>query len=312
MRRVLVPLDGTDLAASILPDATRLAGDGGELILIRDATGSAIDAVQGAEAERSLIEASDLYLDGMTRQLQKAGIPAHAQTFVMGGADRAVAQAVKMYRPDMIACATHGRGPLGRLAHGSIAWRVLADSDVPVLLHHPDGKAAAGLPSDEPMQRRILVPLDGSTLAETAIPLAQKLATEWDAVLCLVRVVPRHPLILPFGSGVPVATGDDGEKEELQGAREYLEDIAKTLVGTVYRSAFAGAAVDMLSTLVSEWWITDIVMASHGRSGITRVVMGSIADELIHRLHCPIVVVPAHVAALQDNHPDAEAVASGV
>lgn len=82
-------------------------------------------------------------------------------------------------------------------------------------------------------------------------------------------------------------------------AREYLEGVSKRFNGTVYRAAFLGNTLDQLTQLVKDWWITDIVMASHGRSGVSRIVMGSVADELVHRLHCHILVVPVHHTVAQ-------------
>src|SRR5437764_251138 len=80
---------------------------------------------------------------------------------------------------DFVACATHGRSPLGRLVHGGVAWHALAHSTVPVLLRRIDEKPHYASIFAEP--RKIMVPLDGSELAETALPLAAELAEEWDA-----------------------------------------------------------------------------------------------------------------------------------
>ncbi len=63
--------------------------------------------------------------------------------------------------------------------------------------------------------------------------------------------------------------------------------------GHAEATVLAGPAVDRLVSAVDQWSITDVVVTSHGRTGLSRVILGSVADALIHRLHCPIVIVPA-------------------
>jgi nucleotide-binding universal stress UspA family protein len=166
MRRVLVPLDGTYFAESIIPDALRLAGPTGELIIVRDASHRHHDPDTGEFTEQAAVEASDRYLETLRQRLH--GIKIRAETFVMGSAASAIEEALHMYHPDMIACATHGRTSLGRIVHGGVAWKALTHSHVPVLVRHPraDGETES---VTEPGTRHILVPLDGSKLAESAL-----------------------------------------------------------------------------------------------------------------------------------------------
>jgi nucleotide-binding universal stress UspA family protein len=138
---------------------------------------------------------------------------------------------------------------------------------------------------EQPQERRQLVPLDGSPLAEKALPLAERLATEWDASLWLLHVVTD-----PGKSGVQIM----GERE----AAAYLEQVARRLTAEVQIEVRAGRAVEGVITTVRTLGITDIVMTTHGRTGLSRVLVGTVADELIHRLRCPIVVIPA-LAALE-------------
>jgi nucleotide-binding universal stress UspA family protein len=145
---------------------------------------------------------------------------------------------------------------------------------VPVLLRHPvaDGKSAAA----NPEQRRILVPLDGSPLAQEALPLAQELAAEWQAPIDLVRVVPD----LPAGTST-------------EPAQEYLTSIRYTMTGKVQEHVLNGNPVEELVAFVHGARVTDVVMASHGRTGLARVFLGSVAHEIVRRLSLPVIVVPA-------------------
>lgn len=293
MRRVLVPLDGTDLAASILPDARRLAGPEGELILLHSVSRAEYEYdterrrdLDGDEGLDAVARARD-HLEAHAQTLRDQGVAVQTRTWVMGHAADAIDEAARLYRADAIACATHGRGPLGRLVHGSVAWQALAASRVPVLLRHYQAPPAGEIASVEPQQRRILIPLDGSALAEAALPLAQQLSREWSAALHLVRVA-SYPSTLAGMAHTAEAI--------VQEAQAYLHSTASRMAPGVQISVHTGPVVATLLQLAQEADITDIVMASHGRTGLRRAVFGSVADELIHKLVCPVVVVPALAA----------------
>ncbi len=279
MRRILVPLDGTPLAASILPDAQRLAGPDGVLILVRETTNWWENP-----------EATD-YMQAQAELLREEGVKFEVAPLEPLEVAVALDEAASTLGADMIACATHGRGPLGRLLKGGVAWRMVAHSSVPVLLRHPE---ADGLRFAEYLQRRILVPLDGSEYSEKAIPLAMQLAGEWNASVWLARVVPE----LNHGDtpeGPKHVLGYDLHSE-IQTATAYLDEIARSLPGEVHSHALLGGVVQSLADGISRWSITDIVMASHGRTGLSRVILGSVADVLVQRLNIPIIVVPSIAA----------------
>jgi nucleotide-binding universal stress UspA family protein len=211
----------------------------------------------------------------------------------MGNPIEAIEEAIVLLEPDMVACATHGRSPLQRLLRGSVVWKALTHSNVPVLLRHPyaPGEQPAKFP--EAMLRQIMVPLDGSGLAERALPLAQQLATEGHGRVHLVRIASDRPQgMMPLEAR---ALGQEAES--------YLTRIVQNWIGDVEIHVAAGPVVDGLVEAVREWGITDVIIASHGRSGLSRVILGSVADGLIHRLHCPIIVVPALAAATQRPAP---------
>ncbi|HEX8918411.1 MAG TPA: universal stress protein [Chloroflexota bacterium] len=288
MRRVLVPLDGSQLSEAILPDARRLAGDDGELILVREAVWPSIAQDMVTISATPLHEQIDSYLQSEAEKIQDTGVTVDAHTLVLADAASAIDEAVKIFKADMIAIATHGRRPLGRLLRGGVAWKALAHSPVPVLLRHIEQGAA---PTSENVRRRIMVPLDGSAFAEKALPLARELAREWDASVWLVQVVPEVRVVeAPYASVPPVSVVDESAVRDVQ---EYLDGLAATFECPTHTIAGYGLIIDRLLHYAEHFSITDIVMASHGRTGLTRMILGSVADELIHRLHQPIIVVPA-------------------
>jgi nucleotide-binding universal stress UspA family protein len=134
----------------------------------------------------------------------------------------AIDVAARIYHADMVACATHGRGPLGRVLRGGVVWRALADSPVPVLVRHFE--APSGYKPIFAPEPRILVPLDGSATAERALPLAQELMQEWNTSLWLVHVVSSYPTTgLPGTEIDPEAVTDEGAG---RAARHYLDEVA--------------------------------------------------------------------------------------
>jgi nucleotide-binding universal stress UspA family protein len=262
MRRVLALLDGSDLAASILPDARRLAGPTGILILIRTAS-----------SEGELDRYRD-YLADVAGQVAPGPIEVHA----LAPSDPAVAidRAAMHFGADMIALATHGRDLAGIWQHGSVAWRAALRSTVPVLLRHSHARA----PATRSSHRSILVPLDGSSRAERALPLAAELAGEWDAPLRLVRIVAKDdPMV-------------DDQGDTVSGGETYLRTLAASLRGDVQTEVRSGLVVDAIAAIAADRDITDIVMTTHGHTGVARVLIGAVAEGLVHRLSCPIIVLP--------------------
>jgi nucleotide-binding universal stress UspA family protein len=293
MRRILVPLDGSHFAASILPDAMRLAGEDGTLILIRDAAHPMYDQELGESSRRFAVEQALAYLKGKAREIEQHGVKVEVHVLSLLDPVTAINEATQLYKADMMAVAMHGYGPMGRLVHNDIAWKAVTNSSVPVLLRHAEDRPVPTSIFAQP--RRILVPLDGSEYAEQALGLAREFAVEWRASLWLVRCVPS---VL-----IPETLPDHGDesypidkREDVQHAWDYLDTIQETLPGDVHTHVYYGQVAPTLALFARERHITDVVMSSHSRTGLSRAVQGSVADDLIQQIHCPIVVIPARAA----------------
>jgi len=293
MRRVLVPLDGSRLATKILSDARRLAGIEGEIVLMHDVNHPTHHFAKRANGTPTPADTAQVYLDAQAADLRERGVQVQVQTVVLNDVSLSIDEAARIFNADVIACATHGRTPMGRLVHGGVAWRALAHSPIPVMLRHFEDDA----PTDAGVlfgQRRILVPLDRSARAETTIPLATELARDWHAQLFLVSVVPQMRASgNPYGYIYITPSTYEADRQE---ARQYLDQIAAHLPVNIHTRVIVGGVIDSLAEAVEQLSITDIVMASHGRTGLPRVIVGSVADALMHRLTCPIVIIPSLAA----------------
>ena len=133
--------------------------------------------------------------------------------------------------------------------------------------------------------RKIVVPLDGSSCAEEALPVAVDLARDHDGTLLLVRAVDMTWLL---GEGVVTAP------MMLDEATRYLHAIASDLrsKGTATDTAlWRGLAAASIVDAAASWGADLIVMTTHGRGGVSRLVMGSVADAVLRGTTMPILLL---------------------
>jgi nucleotide-binding universal stress UspA family protein len=141
------------------------------------------------------------------------------------------------------------------------------------------------------MYKKILVPLDGSELAITALNHAEKLAKTFDAEIVLFQVVPFMPI---YGSPELVTPLIIDEKQK-EAAERYLSDLTEELrnrgqkVSAVVKTG-QQVAVEIID-FAKEIKADLIVMCTHGRSGITRWVLGSVAHKVLTRAETPILLI---------------------
>jgi nucleotide-binding universal stress UspA family protein len=141
------------------------------------------------------------------------------------------------------------------------------------------------------MYKKILVPLDGSELAKKALDHAEKLAKTFDAEIILFQVVPFMPI---YGSPELVTPLIVDEKQK-EAAERYLANIAEEMkkrghkVSTMVRTG-QQVAVEIID-FTKEIGVDLIVMCTHGRSGITRWVLGSVAHKVLTRAETPILLI---------------------
>jgi nucleotide-binding universal stress UspA family protein len=144
------------------------------------------------------------------------------------------------------------------------------------------------------MIRNILVPLDGSTFGEQALPQALELAARNPgSTLHLVHVLVRpEPIVEATGAGAIEASWDESWRGE---AREYLERVAAAQVAAqghpVVLRVLHGFIGEVLSTYAEEHAIDMIVMTTHGRGGVSRVWLGSVADQIVRQLSIPVLLL---------------------
>lgn len=297
MRRILIPLDGSALAESAMQfgaAVSRAAGASLELLHVIEAP--AFVDLPTSQLIPDPARVREYLLDAAARQIP--GV--HVETDIRSGDAVTELLAKAVEQPEtMIVLATRGRGGLSRLVLGSVADKVVRLSTVPVGLVRPSDDGAA-LPAEI---RSVVVALDGSETAELGLGFAADLARSAGAALHLVGVVE------PYWSSPWIAASPDmtavsvNQLSELQSLAEeesetYLAMIAGRLaaespdlqVDWVKR---VGRPADEIDRAAAEAHADVVVVTSHGRGGIRRLVLGSVATGLIQIGAHPLIVVPA-------------------
>lgn len=276
---ILVPLDGSPLAEWALPYASALASAlKASLTLV-----TVVEDLRHPRPQRYLERTAEALRDqGRTvSTLVQQGNPACRIA--------AVAEAAGV---DLIVMATHGRGAAFRMLTGSVADRVLHSSGRPILLVRPLDPSAS--PPALTLLQRIMVPLDGSQLAETALPIASTLARASGALLTLVRAEPYRFLETPELGVMPDTMSLDSAI--VAEAEHYLEETAVSGGSGPRREHIVlrgGAAA--LTNFAENEQIDLVVMCTHGRSGLARFVLGSTAERMV-RSGVPTVLVKPTMA----------------
>jgi nucleotide-binding universal stress UspA family protein len=145
------------------------------------------------------------------------------------------------------------------------------------------------------MYRKILVPLDGSDLAEAVLPHARALAQSVGAEIVLLRVlVPHIPDRPPtIGQLFPDAIAKEAELAQ-QHVQEYLERVARPLQASgihVSCEMRSGHVADAILDIADEIGVDLIAMSTHGRSGLSRWLIGSVANKVVHAAKAPVLLV---------------------
>ena len=192
---------------------------------------------------------------------------------------------------DLVVMTTHGRTGPARWVMGSVAERMVRSTKVPMYVV----RSHEGATDTEVDLSNIVVPLDGSPLAEHSLAPAERLAHSISATIHLVRVpvVPGYLTMLPETAGwIPEqlrASAINAEAYLAERAGELQErglsvetDVEPVLEGTVAEGIISAATARRAGV---------IILSSHGRSGLDRWFLGSVADRVLRGAECAVWVV---------------------
>lgn len=285
VERILVPLDGSPFGERALPYALRLASaTGARLILMHGHSPLVITSEPDFDVQAFATRLREGHVVVPSTSTTGIEIEAVTHDIYMDKVAEGICETIVEQGADLMVMSTHGYGGLGRWLYGSVADQVIRQSPVPVVL--------VPVTCDhvwEDTALRILVPLDGSSYAEEVLDPVGKLAAALKAELLLVGAA--GPLEYGFAGGLPFAVS--GFDAALTETREYLERIAARLRAdghTVTVDAETGQAGTVIDSMARRRHADLIAMATHGRSGIARAALGSVATELLHRSTVPLLL----------------------
>jgi nucleotide-binding universal stress UspA family protein len=290
-------LDGSKTAEKVLPYARYLAGKFKvpvELLAVVDIADIASHmASEKARFLDTIIEDGVRHCTSYLRGVATTFSDSHITcTVEKGKAEEAIIEKGAADKTMLIAMATHGRSGLNRFLLGSVAEKVLRGTGNPLLLIRASEEAKS---EGEATLKSIVVPLDGSELAESVLPTVADMAKALNLEVELFRAYR-----IPYNA----YAGDEGfyagNLEELLAsvrdeAREYLDKKAADLrrlgvakVLCVTKEGFAGDEIISLGRTTPD---NLIAMCSHGRSGVKRWVLGSIAETVVRHSDDPVLVL---------------------
>jgi nucleotide-binding universal stress UspA family protein len=297
---IVVPLDGSEFGNRALPIAVALAhrSDAAlHLVHVREPVGlpegGAADIARYDEQQDQLqrglmVVAERLARDSSLRvdtALLEGPVVPSLQEYLAGG------------QHDLVVMMTHGHGGVSRMWLGNVADGLIRHVSTPLLLLRRNQNWLSD--AEEPLFRRILIPLDGSPLAEAVLDRVLSLATPDVTVHVLLTViVPPFPVAQPPGE-IVTFTGRGDEALQRTAALRYLLAIAEELRATgalveVHVEEHPGDAQGILDT-ATEQHADLIALSTHGRGSVSRLVYGSVADKVMRGATIPVLVYrPPH------------------
>jgi len=290
--KVLVPLDGSKLAEAPLSHLSSLRALGEVELTLLSVVEENPDAAdlrsnEAIDREQNLLRS---YINDVANDISShLDLPAEAR-IAYGKPAECILDIAKEMQPDLIVISTHGRSGPARWRLGSVADKVIRGAPCNLMVMGKEASQTATWFAEivEPFQT-VLVPLDGSDLAEQAIPVAQLFADRYNSVLHFVRVV----TIPVYGdiSDVGVPSLIDVMQDN---ATKYLDVIASRdgMPEKTVQKVVVGSPASALLDYIEDNHIGLVVMTTHGRSGISRTALGSVTDRLLSS-NAPVLVVKA-------------------
>jgi nucleotide-binding universal stress UspA family protein len=290
-KKLLVPLDGSRMGEVVFPFIRELASR-------LDMETTCLHICESQENQFAPMHAAytKWVADTLTRQSADAGKPIkiHGEV-VYGQADEGIINYANENGSDFLLMATHGRSGFNRWVLGSVALKVLRNANTPVWLIRSGSPVSCDWPKAE-----VIVPLDGSPLAEAVLPLVTKLVKEWGAedIDVVLANVCKAPVMPSDFSDEMRQVWEEKRREEaaitIEEGQEYLSSVQEKLAAEGIKAktqVLMGKVAEEIINLSSATPYSFIAMSTHGRSGLGRWVYGSIAERVLVGASCPVLLV---------------------
>lgn len=280
---VITPLDGSALSEQALKIAQSIASQRNvELVIAR------IGRIGADEPEmqtiRAYLQKKASECSGAVRTFTDRGRPADSIIDLSG-----------QHADSVVVMSTHGRGGIHRWMTGSVADEVVRGAGVPVLLVRGDQE----IPDAESFSlRSILLPVDGSPYSESAVRYAIELAKLYGSTIHVLRVVDTPSAYGMLSRHLETAATGDILDEIIESMRNeanaYVDELSSRIRDegiTVKTTVLEGFPGEQLIQHERRGFFQLVVMATAGRSGVSRVVFGSVAERMLKMGRSPVMMV---------------------
>ena len=297
--RILIPLDGSKTAENVLPYARFLAGAFKvpvELMAVIDIAEMAahLSAEKAPHLDTMVedgVRSSQEYLKRVAASFP--GVKVNC-TVEKGKAADAIVEKGEADKGALITMATHGRSGVNRWLLGSVAEKVLRSTTNPLLLVRAREQAKS---EGEASFKSIILPLDGSEMAERALPAVAALAKQLGLGIVLFRAYHIPYSVYGDGDGYSAVNIESLIAEVGDEARSYLDtktaELKKQGLEKVTCIAKEGFSGDEIIKVGRETPGSLVAMCSHGRSGVKRWVLGSVTETVVRHSEGPVLIVRA-------------------
>ncbi len=280
---IVVPLDGSELSERAIPYAALYAKTfGGRILLatVWEGAEQALIATLPAVADDLFKEGQQHYEKYLAKVAEKYladGVKIDAEVLTGNPADT-ILKTIEERHAGVLALATHGRSGLGRWWYGSVAGEIAQQAAIPRIIVGPK---VLSQPTKAIKVDGVLVPLDGSKLSESALDHGVRIAKAFGAALHIVQAI--SPVSQTYLFDIPSVTSVDIQSKIEEGVEEYVKTCGQRHAAEVdvKMSVLRGPPADVLVDYVEAQGIDLVVMASHGRGGLARVALGSVADRML-------------------------------
>ncbi len=292
-KRILVPLDGSNLSEASLPAAVFLAKTLKSPVTLLHIIEQ--DAPAEVHKERHLTDAeqADAYLREAAARVFPAGlqVDTHVHTAAVSDVARSIVEhAATEFQPDLIVTCTHGRSGMHDLLFGSIAQQVAAQGTTPLLLIRPNSPAFK--------LDKILVPLDPDSGHDDSLPLAKSFAQRFKSELVLLSVIPTFTTLAgeqaAAGNLMPVTAQAFLDIQEENASKHLQEHVIEFLHAGLKSTAFVarGDPASLIIKTADQTNCDMIILSTHGRAGMGAFWARSVAPKVATHTQTPLLLIP--------------------
>lgn len=309
---ILVPLDGSPEAEQALPWAMSLAVHTSATLRtvgVHAPPAIYLDGqtlVGSATPDDEVRAQEEQYLDDVETRVRVASGVAITADLIDGNVLEALQQHTQAVQPAYVVMTAHGRSTIARFFLGSTAIDYLRTATVPVLLVHTTTTEQPDL-TTRPTIKRIVLPLDGSKLAEQSIATAFALGRLFNASYHFLMVLDTRPDSEMFATLHEPTTGPDDEQAVASMALRYLEHMADRLREQGHTATTElvkhGSAVDGILAAARAEPDTLVALVTHGRGGLAKLVWGSVTERVMQHTPVPLLIVRVKSAIDGDGQP---------